>query len=158
MWIGSVAGVVVIMALATRVQYLAWKSGELTKLFLPPHNDWTYFARYMFDRVLVTWVISLLAAIIISKLILLLNEYREERFFEEEELPLVGLAIFLTGYPQFIFYLIAMVMVALLWTLYYTVTKKGRAPLYYLWIPVALLVIIMMYFYAPKELYAFFAF
>ena len=81
-----------------------------------------------------------------------LNRRFENRFFEKEEIQIIGLGIFLTGWPGFLFYLIFVLIVGVLLTTTYSLLTKGRAPLYFLWLPLAILTILAKNWLIPQEI------
>ncbi len=125
-------------------QYDAWRSDSLAKFYLPPYQSWLYFIQYVSHRIIAPWVISAIAGFSVWGITTLLNKRYDERFFEEEEPFLFGLATFASGYPIFLFYIVVMLLEGLILTLMYAVLKKGRAPLYYLWLPTAISVILIV--------------
>lgn len=125
-------------------QYQTWAQDPLAQFYLPPHQSWSYFILYVGRRFILSWVIAAVAGLFIWGSAHFFNKKYDERFFEAEEPFLFGLATFAAGYPTFLFYVIAMLLVGLLLTLIFAVLKKGRAPLYYLWLPVAISVILIV--------------
>ena len=120
------------------------------KYALPPHQGLYYFFSYVGVRFLGPWVLAFLAALLVSRLAKKLNKRFEDRFFESEEIELMTLGIFLTGYPGFFIYLILILGVGSLVSVVYTLFSKGRMPFYYLWIPLALSAIIIENWLIPK--------
>jgi hypothetical protein len=78
------------------------------------------------------------------------NQRYDERFFEKEEIPILGLGIFLTGYPGFFYYIALVLIAAVIESVYFTVRKRGRAPLYYIWLPLAVFAIILKNWLLPE--------
>ena len=125
------------------MQYVSWATGPLSKLFLPPHTNISYFLGYVGTRFFVPWLVALLAAIILPNIANYYNRKYGERFFETEEIQIFALCIFLTGYPGFLFYLVLLMFLGTLFSIGYTIMHKGRLPLYYLWVPIAICAIII---------------
>jgi hypothetical protein len=134
------------------LQYSVWKSGGLTQFLLPPHQSIGYFLSYVFVRIVGPWLFSLCVAFLLKKGMEFLNRRFEERFFEAREPWIVCLAVFLTGYPGFFFYLAFIALLAVLLVIIYTVASRGRAPLYYLWLPGAILAIILKMYFIPQPI------
>lgn len=123
----------------TFLQYRLWQGDELTKFFLPPHRSVNYFLFYSFTRFFATYIISLIFSLLFIFLIRKLNKKYEERFFYSEEIYFGAIAVFLTGYPNFVFYLVLMLILGVI----LTSLSKIRFSLYYFWLPAAIFVIII---------------
>ncbi len=119
-------------------QYKVWQSDNLTKLFLPPYRSVNYFLFYSFTRFFASHIISLIFSLLFIFLIKKLNKKYEERFFYPEEIYFGAIAVFLTGYPNFVFYLVLMLILGVI----LTSLSKIRFSLYYFWLPAAIFVII----------------
>lgn len=130
-------------------QYAVWRAGPATQFLLPPYQPIAYFISYVGTRVFAPWLLALLASILLSRLLAALNKRYGERFFESEETPLFGAAVFFVGYPGFLFYIPLMLLAGVALSLFYTARGLGRTPLYYLWIPVAIFAILLIRFVVP---------
>jgi len=130
-------------------QYKIWKFGpflEFTKFFLPPHQNINYFIGYALFYFFATYLVSLVFAILFLKAAKYYNKKYEEKFFYQEEYYLGALAIFLSGFPGVFLYIISLFIASVLGSLILNrfFTLKGeRMSFYYLWIPVAIFVIII---------------
>jgi len=124
------------------MQYEIWKSNSISSFLLPPHSSWIYFASYAVTRFFSPLLISVASAIIFKSAAEYFNEKFGERFLEKEESWLLASGILLSGYPGFIFYAPLMIIAALILSVFYYAAGKGRAPLYYLWLPVAVFAIL----------------
>ncbi len=127
-------------------QYQIWSQNGPSKFLLPPYQNINYFAFYVFMRFFVSYLISLVAAIVFLIVAKVLNKKYEERFFEPEEFWLGALAIFLVGYPGWLFYLVFVVLLYSLihiFSLLISRFSSSRISLYWLWIPTAIFVIII---------------
>lgn len=133
-------------------QYHVWELSPVGKYLLPPYESLSYFIGYVGSRYLLPSAIALLAAIVFGLAAWYLNKRYDERFFEREEPTLFALGIFLTGYPGFLFYIPLMLFFGALLAIGYTLTRKGRAPLYYLWLPLAIFAILIKVFLVPREI------
>jgi len=133
-------------------QYWAWAGNELSKNLLPPYQSANYFIFYVFTRFFAPYLISFAAAIAFLFSAKILNKKYEERFFEPEEFYLGASAIFLSGHPGWLFYVILLLVIYVLIQLFSTAKSSIlnskfspiRISLYRLWIPVAIIVIILM--------------
>jgi len=112
--------------------------------------DISYFASKFLRASVLPWVIAAVGGLVLSWIAHGLNQKFQERFFEREEITLFALGAFLSGYPGILFYLLAVIIAELVLSIIYTVAGWGRAPMYYLWLPAALSVIIMMYIFSPS--------
>jgi len=132
-------------------QYWAWAGNELSKNLLPPYQT-NYFIFYVFTRFFAPYLISLAAALVFLFSAKILNKKYEERFFYPEEIYLGASAIFLSGHPGWLFYVVFLLVVYVLVQLFFvakysilnTQYSSPRLSLYWLWIPVAIIVIILM--------------
>jgi len=125
------------------LQYYAWKGNKFSVLFLPPYRDWSYFLSYVGFRIFSPILVSLFFALVFKFVCEFLNRRYEERFFEPEEGWLFAFGIFMAGYPGFLFYIPLMLVVGLFASLFYNFLGKGRAPLFYAWLPVAIFAILL---------------
>ncbi|MCL5004502.1 MAG: hypothetical protein M1170_00975 [Patescibacteria group bacterium] len=126
-------------------QYAVWQSAEPTKFLLPPYQSANYFIKYIGARFFAPYFISLLAGIIFFFIARKMNKKYEERFFEQEELWLGALALFIVGWPGLLFYFIGLILIYLIiHTLYFILnTSSVRISLYYWWLPLAIFVILI---------------
>jgi len=129
-------------------QYMAWsEAGPPAVYLVPPHRSMSYVISYVFARSGVSYVVSLTAALALAAVMMWANRRHEERFFEKEEPYLAALAVFLLGNPSapyaWLWYIGALLVTALLVTSYRLRVKDYRFSLYYLWLPLALGVILV---------------
>jgi len=132
--------------------YEAWQGNSLMRFVLPPYNsDWNYYISKVAVDIFGPWVIALVVGVAFGLFAHYMNARSGERFFEKEEIPILALGIFLTGYPGFLFYIFFVLFAAIFQSLYYTARGKGRAPLYYFWLPLAILAIIIKNWLLPQD-------
>ncbi len=132
-------------------QYQAWAGDELTKNLLPPYQSVNYFIFYIFTRFFAPYLISLVVALAFLFSAKILNKKCGERFFYPEELYFGAAAIFLTGHPGWLFYVVLLLVVYVLAQLFSTAKSSilntqyssPRISLYWLWIPTAIFVILI---------------
>lgn len=131
-------------------QFQAWSQNEVSKFLLPPHLSITYFIFNIGVRFFAPYLISLAIAILFLFSANTFNKKYEERFFYPEEIWIGALSIFLSGHPGWLFYLIFIILVYL--SLHLLIRSFSflnphysleRLPLYYLWIPTAIFVIVI---------------
>jgi hypothetical protein len=152
LFVGSVFGVMGFYAGLTYIQYLVWRVSEFTQLFLPPHQPITYLFGFHATRFLMYYGVALAVALFLIWFASHGNRRFGERFFWPEEPWIGALAIFLLGNREWfsgfswILYSFGLVGVYMLLQLALLVWKRGqvRVPLYWLWMPVAILTIIMV--------------
>src|SRR3989344_3938923 len=142
-WIISVVAIFGILTYWAVLQYRIWERSDLTKLRLSRHQSFGYFYSYVGKRFFAPCLISLFFAIVVSRTAKRLNKKYSERFFWNEEIELISFGIFLVGYPGFFIYLTLVLILGVLFSIFYSLFSKGRLPLYYFWIPTAILAIII---------------
>lgn len=138
------------------LQYHAWQANAVTKFFLPPYAKPDYFTSSVGYKFFVPWLIALLFAVVLPRIVEHLNKQYGERFFHDEEIWLMRLGIFLVGYPGFLFYIIFILAFGVLLSLVYSLFSWGRAPFYYLWMPLAAASIFVNMWLLPKGALIFF--
>jgi len=136
-------------------QYQFWSQNEVSKHLLPPYQSINYFIFYVATRFFVPYLISLVVAILFFFAAKFLNKKYEERFFYPEEYYLGALAIFLMSHPGWLFYLALLIVIYLIIHLVALTQNNAdsnaeqrgmvrRISLYYLWLPTAIFVIIII--------------
>lgn len=147
-WIFSLAAALIYYGYLVYTQYFLWfQSGPPFIYFLPPYQDISYVFLYHLSRFGLRYGISALAAILFLAAALWHNRRHQEKFFEKEEPYLGALAIFLSGTPGELYYFGSLVGLYLILHLGLgSVARRSagefRLPLYWLWLPLAILVII----------------
>lgn len=134
------------LILLSYLQYHTWKQNSLGKFFLPPFQSWDYFLFYVGSRFFAPYGISLSVALLFIFIASWANNKYHERFFEKEEIYLAAYSVFLVGYPGVLVYiplvLIAYMGIQLISAL--RSTHLPRVPMYHLWVPLAIFVIIAL--------------
>ena len=127
----------------------AWQANGFTRSFLPPYTPITYFLLYSGFKFFFPYVLSLVVALLFIFWMKSANRKRGDVFFEKEEPYLAGLGIFLSGHPGWMIYLLAVVFCYLIIHLFQRLKgiKNKRVPLYHLWIPAGLFVILINAFW-----------
>ncbi len=133
-------------------QYRVWAGNELSRNLLPPYQSINYFIFYAFTRFFAPYLISLIAAFLFMFSAKILNKKFGEKFFYSEEIYLGATATFLAGHPGWLFYVIFMIfiyfLIQVVSTAWSSISKSQlsmpRLSPYYLWIPTAIIVIIMV--------------
>lgn len=127
-------------------QYLGWlDAGPPASYLIPPYQNIWYLFSYIISHYAYHYIISLGVAFLFLGIAILLDERFGRRFFKDEEPYLGALFIFILGNPLWIYYLGTVFGIGLLVTGYrLLVTKRfERFSLYSLWLPIAILVIIL---------------
>jgi len=152
----SVIGAVIYYGYLVYSQYLVWFAGGPPSIYLlPPYQSIGYVFSYHFLRFGLGYSISLFCALLFLAVAVRFNKKNAERFFEREEPYLGALAIFLAGTPGELYYFLALILVYLAihavlnllrrfnrhWSSW-PAGSELRLPLYWLWLPLAILVII----------------
>ncbi len=127
-------------------QYGVWANSDFSKLFLPPYQDWSYFVFYVRTRFFNSYIFSLAAGLIAMAAARYLNKRYQFRFLDPLEPYLVGIGTFMTGYPLCFLYIPLVLTVGTIASS--VLSLKGmpngwRLSLYYLWLPIALLTILV---------------
>jgi hypothetical protein len=130
-------------------QYQTWKNNPFTAKFLPPFNDWSYLAEFSLSRFFSPFFVSLFSSFLIKKI----NKRLGERLFYREEPYLAASSLLLSGYPGLIFFVVFLLSLQLLISLFFSLIFKlrpspelkepPRIPLLFLWVPAAFFVIII---------------
>ncbi|RJP45814.1 hypothetical protein C4587_00270 [Candidatus Parcubacteria bacterium] len=134
------------------IQHGTWAASEYTEVFL----ESGYFFRYIGLKFFAPPLIAFFAAIFTSWAAGYFNRRFGERFFEPEEISLMRLGIFLTGYPGFFLYLALVFLGGTLLSSAYLAFSKERTPFYYLWLPLAIFAILMKIYVLPQSFLALF--
>jgi hypothetical protein len=137
-------------------EYFLWQKDPFLKLLIPPHQSIAYFLRFVGFKFFIPWILALGFAILVNFVTSWANKKYNERFFEQEEIPLAALGMFLSGWPGFLFYIAVILFLGVCLSIIYTIKNKGRAPLYYFWLPGVLIVILLENFILPKSILNFF--
>lgn len=153
----SLAFVVGYYFFLTYAQYVSWKGNQFSAYFLPPFRSVSYLFSYHLVRFLMYYGVSLLAGAAAFLLAGWANKKFGGRFFEVEEPWLAWLAIFLLGNRAWfsgwawVFYIILLfggyVLIHISFLAAATMrngkfSDTPRVPFYWLWMTVALLIII----------------
>lgn len=155
-WILAVGGIFLSGAAMSIEQYFIWQNDPLLKYLIPPYNNISYFLRFVGMRFFAPWILALVASLILGFVSLWANKKYNERFFENEEIYLGSLGMFLVGWPGFLFYIVLILFLGVVLSFIYFLKNKGRAPLYYFWLPTVIIVILARFFILPKSLLDFF--
>lgn len=126
-------------------QFQVFKQGPLGLIILTKEG-FLWFLKYARFHIWNEYLISFLGALIILTTFRYFNKKYSERFFEPEEPYFGALAIFLAGYPGWLFYIVGLLSAYLfthLYSLFIIHNSQKRISLYYLWLPTAVFVILI---------------
>jgi hypothetical protein len=127
-------------------QYNLWQTTELSQLFLPPHQPISYFLQYAFTHFWIGSLIAFVASLVGLFGMKLLNRHFQERFLWPAEPWLFATALLLIGHPGWIYYALTIFSAALILVIAHKLlvrTKEFRLSFYWLWLPVAIGVILI---------------
>ncbi|KKU15191.1 hypothetical protein A3A20_01345 [Candidatus Wolfebacteria bacterium RIFCSPLOWO2_01_FULL_45_19] len=141
----SVIVIFAIQAYWMREQFLAWHGGGPPASYLvPPYRGFSYFALYSFTNFLIQPFLAFFAALFVLLGAKFLNRKFQDRFFEKEEPYIAAGALFLAGHPGWMYALAAVLSIYLIihTSLFIIHKQQKRIPLYWLWLPISISVII----------------
>ncbi|MDP3880638.1 MAG: hypothetical protein Q8Q32_00435 [bacterium] len=108
------------------------------RYFLPPHSPISYYFFTIGRRFWISYFIALLIALIFLLLMQSIKKERRGLIFEKEEPYLICAALVLVGHPFWIIYLLFSILIYLIFSF---AAKGKRISLYYLWMPIAILIL-----------------
>ena len=145
-----IAAVVLIFSAAASIAYLQyqfWLSNDFTKLFLPPHQSPVFFLQYILTRFFGAHLISLAVALIGAALLKIINRRAGGRFFYNEEPVYFATAAFLVGHPNWLIYILVLLIFSFSFSLLFRLQFKTKAnfkiSFYSLWVPSGIIAIII---------------
>lgn len=108
------------------------------RYFLPPYTEINYYLFTIGRRFWLVYFIATTIALIFLLLIHLIKKEKRDLIFEKDEPYLIAIAIALVGHPNWIIY----ILTTLLTYLFLSLINKGkRVSMYYLWLPIGILLI-----------------
>jgi len=139
-----------ILALAllwlTHLQFIAMAAaGVPAKYLIPPFTPLSSFLFSLWSRLYSRWMLSFLISTIFLVGVHLLKKSWTNRWFEADEPYLIATAILLIGHPQWLAYLITVIIAYLCAALIQTIRrgKHERVSLYKFWLPVAIAFVLL---------------
>lgn len=142
-FISSVLVVSATLAFSSYLQYQLWLANGLTRYFLPPYQSPDYFLFYSFKNIFGSYVISLVVSLAVFFLVFRFSSSRRELFYSEESY-LAAVSFFLVGHPGWFLYLILLLFGHLIFSIAnWFFVHRPKTSFFYLWVPVALFVIII---------------
>jgi hypothetical protein len=123
--------------------YYLWSHNNISKFLLPPHRSLSYFISYVSYRFILPLAFTFLAALLVFFAVKFINRLFQERLFYSDEPGFIFYGIIITGYPLWVFYLFAILALAILFYLVGLIFKKWKFgelfSLRYLWLAVSFL-------------------
>ncbi|MGB9847757.1 MAG: hypothetical protein ACPLKV_00880 [Minisyncoccia bacterium] len=137
-------------------QFLIFKNSEIAVYLLPPYQKLSqFFLHYIDYRFLLPAIFPILVGLLFFFLANILNRLAGERFFEKEEPWMLFYAIIFLGHPMWLVYIFLILIIAIILYLVQLAFKKiqfnQRLPLYYLWLPLAIVVFFLQKVNLPIE-------
>ncbi len=145
-FIFSILFIFVFLSYQSFRQYEIWTQDKISIYLLPPYNSIAYFIFYISTRFFAPYLISLVISILFLFSAKILNKKYQGRFFYPEELYFGALAIFLVSHPGWLIYLVSIIFIYLLLHVFLSIISHfslQRLSLYYLWLPIAIFVILI---------------
>ncbi|HOV88526.1 MAG TPA: hypothetical protein PLB74_00460 [Candidatus Paceibacterota bacterium] len=138
-------------------QYYVFKNSDIGPFLLPPHQQLNqFFFHYVDYRIIYPIIFPILVGLLFFFLTKIANRLSGERFFEKEESWMFFYGIMLVGHPLWVVYVFAIFIIGLILYLLQLIFKKinfgERLPLYYLWLPLALLIFLLQGSYGTLPL------
>lgn len=137
-------------------QYALFKQSEIAIYLLPPYQRLSeFFFGYIQYRFILPIVFPILLGLIFFLITVFINRLFGERFFEKEEPWMLFYSIMFLGHPGWLIYIFLILIIATIFYLLQIFLKKlkleERMPLYYLWLPLAMLVFFLQKINLPIE-------
>lgn len=131
------------------LQFRAFQTGPLG-LTLGTGSGLRWFLGYIQTHFWNDYLVSLPFAILFVIIAYYFNRKYQDRFFEREEPFLAALGILLTGYPAFLFYIVLVLLLPAIVSAVF-VRRGERLPLYHFWMPMAIVVLLIVQFWAQNQ-------
>ena len=140
------SGVVIFQSVFfTILNWWLWSQQGLTQRFLPPHSPISYILKYSWQHYWFESIVTIITAMIVFLGIYFLNKKFEKNLFYNEEKYLAALGILSVGWPNCLIFLCLVLFLGVVLHLISFLFNKGRnrLPLFYFWIPCALLTLLL---------------
>ena len=146
----SIASVVLFYLYLVYSRYLGWSAGGgASKFLVPPYTGISYVFGYELSRFLMYYLFALVPAFALLFSAKHFNRKFGEKFFENQEPYLGALSVFFLGHPDWgyawIYYIGVLLVAAVVLSLVkgHLSKQSERLSLRFLWLPVAILVILI---------------
>jgi len=114
------------VGLKVSIQYAVFQSDPFTQLFLPPHQTIDWFAFSMWSRHVAPFLFALASGFIMYLAAFYANRLSQREFFMENDKYLFLLAALMVGWPNYILFLLALIVLAVLQSIIITVKRKSE--------------------------------
>ncbi len=135
-----------IIELVTKIaeQYFAFKNSDVGIYLLPPYQQINqFFFQYIDYRLIYPIIFPILIGLLFYFLTKIFNYFGQGQYFESEEPWMIFYAIIFVGHPWWIVYIFLIFIIGIILYLGQIFFKKinfgQRLPLYYLWLPLAII-------------------
>jgi len=137
-----------ISLLQSFLTYLSWEKNSLSHLLLPPFTSINYFFSYIFFHFFRPTFFNLFLSLLFLALLKIFNKIFKGRLFFEEEIYFVSLGILISPFPTNLLLIFCAFLSGVFISLTRRIFKRKSEfiSLYYLWLPLAILMIIFKNF------------
>lgn len=110
----------------TYLQYFTWKNNEFSKLFLPPYQSISYFIKYSFTHFWLGMILGIISAFLFYFILKISRKFSKKTHLETEfPSEKTGLlCMLIVGWPNFIIFVIIVLISAVLFSIYRWVVYK----------------------------------
>ena len=130
--------------------YKLWSGNPISRFLIPPYKSLDYFSHYAFFHFFKSYWFSLVFFGTLFFLMKVANHFVKGRFFEENEPWIAGTGIFLVGWPANLVWFLSVIILGVFGHLakiiFFRRSAKELFSLYYLWLPVAFIIILFSKF------------
>ncbi len=164
------SGIIIFQSIfSTILNWWLWSQQGITQRLLPPHSPITYVLRYSWQHYWFESIIIIFTAIIVFFAISFLNSKFDKRLFYDEEKYLAALGILAIGWPNCLIFLCLVLLLGILFHFIFLcfssnkrrrrrdavektvaisvfskqLSESFRLSLLYLWLPCALLILLL---------------
>jgi len=132
----------------TFLTYFSWEKNSLSHLLLPPFTPVSYFFSYVFFHFFRPVLFNLFLSLIFLALLKIFNKIFKGRLFFEEEVYFVSLVVLISPFPTNLVLVFCSFLGGVFVSLIKRIFKRKSefTSLYYLWLPLAILMIIFKNF------------
>ncbi|OGD31844.1 hypothetical protein A3C91_00260 [Candidatus Azambacteria bacterium RIFCSPHIGHO2_02_FULL_52_12] len=113
-----------LVAAQIAVEYYARKNDPFAKLFLPPHQSIDWFAYKMLAQYVVPYAAALVAGLFMYFVALRTNAWSKRELFVENDKYVLLLAALIVGWPQYVLYLLLVVVLTVVQSLTVSAAKN----------------------------------
>ncbi len=148
----AIGGVGMFLIFQSYLQYQAFQKGLIGPI-LGSQGGILWYLSYVRFHVWNAYLVSLLASLLFFLIAKWLNARRGGQLFYDEEFLIGSTVFFLVGYPGVLLYLAFILLVGILGSLmsHFFTKSRERFPLYFLWCPVGIFVILLIQFVLERQ-------